>query len=58
MMKMELNDKAIDFMAVGFGGIALIYSLYLGQKEIALAALTGILGYAGGRLSSNSTNQA
>jgi len=55
---MELNDKAIDFMAVGFGGTALIYSLYLGQKEIALAALTGILGYAGGRLSSNSVSQA
>ena len=46
---MEIPEKAIDLIAILFGGTALIYSLYLGQVDIALAALTGILGYAGGR---------
>lgn len=49
---MEIPGRAIDLIAILFGGTALIYALYLGQADIALAALGGILGYAGGRANS------
>ncbi len=49
---MEIPGRAIDLIAILFGGSALMYSLYLGQADIALAALGGILGYAGGRANS------
>lgn len=40
--------NVVYVLIVAVVGVALIASVFLNQKEIALAAVTGLLGYLGG----------
>lgn len=53
-----MNVNAVDGIVVGFCGMALLLSIYIGQEDLAQTIAIGLIGYIGGSSSAKAKAKA